>query len=172
MLKILFNGGEDGDAIPLENLEDEIYHSLLATNAAYNLETEQLIEEYKLCHHKSRSVKLTGKPADRSKTVYHSKNTIRHGKRQSIIKKDEHRRSSINTPTSDSILRMLRMRQGKNVVEFLKQEFEKRNSPPEVLVESTKKQQELPESPTSLTDTKKNRLSRHSIPEQGITLTD
>lgn len=171
MLKILFNGGEDGDAIPLESLEDEIYHSLLATNAAYNLETDQLIEEYKLASQKHRSLKLNGKPSDRSKTVYHSKNTIRHRKRQSIIKKDEHRRSSVNTPTSDSILRMLRMRQDRHVVEFLKKEFEKRNSP--VTIDPDEKCYQLPESPTSLTDQKKDRrLSRHSIPDKGITLTD
>jgi hypothetical protein len=118
-------------------------------------------------------VKLTGKPADRSRTVYHSKNTIRHGKHHSIIKKEENGRSSVNTPNNDSILRMLRMRHGRNVVEFLRQEFEKRNSPPHSdAIDLVKKCQQLPESPTSLTDQKKDDLQRHSLPEHGITLTD
>jgi hypothetical protein len=116
----------------LETLENDLYYSLLAINAAYNLETEQLIEAYDSSSKKLRSsIKMNGKPADRSRTVYHSKNTIRHkNKRDDMTKKDDKRSTLVNVPSSDAILRLLRMRHDRFVTEFLNQEFNKRNSPP------------------------------------------
>lgn len=119
----------------METLENDLYYSLLAINAAYNLETDQLIETYKTSSSNAnkktgRSSVKNGRPADRSKTVYQSKNTIRLKKRSSAKKEQEEegRSALANVPSSDDILRLLRMRQDKYVVEFLRQEFEKRNN--------------------------------------------
>lgn len=122
MLKILFNGGEDGDAIPLEELENTEYYSILAINSAYHLDSQTLIKSYKLSHQRS-SLDFESMPASRSKTIYHSKNTIEHRP-----KKEKSRQSSIrNLPPRDDILRLLRMRHEQNVEAFLHNEFEKRN---------------------------------------------
>ncbi|CEP17674.1 hypothetical protein [Parasitella parasitica] len=123
LLKVLFNGGEDGDAVPLDKLENSQYYALLAINAAYNLETDKLIEGYNTTVKNQLELKLRGgRKADRSKSVYHSKNTVK--KRKSGRKS-----ASIELPNSDTILRILRMRSGKKVRDFLHSEFEKRNYP-------------------------------------------
>ncbi|RCI06704.1 hypothetical protein CU098_011502 [Rhizopus stolonifer] len=117
LLKVLFNGGEDGDAVPLDKLENSQYYALLAIN------TDQLIEGYNNTVKNQLELKLRGgRKADRSKSVYHSKNTVR--KRKSTKKS-----VSIDLPNSDTILRILRMRTGKKVRDFLRAEFEKRNNP-------------------------------------------
>lgn len=169
MLKILFNGGEDGDAIPLESLENAQYYSLLAINSAYRLDTLELMEGYQLSKRKSRSsLHLGKKPANRSKTVYHSKNTIRHSK--SAEKKEQHRKSTVvDMPHGDDILRILRMRQGRQVMEFLRQEFENRNSyyaSNHHAIES--EHVILPETPTSI----KDMSAQPALPAHGITLID
>ncbi|KAG2232103.1 hypothetical protein INT48_006780 [Thamnidium elegans] len=174
LLKIFFNGGEDGDAIPLESLENETYHALLAINVSYNLDTENLIQEYKLTYQKSSpraSWKLTAKRPDRSKTVYHSKHTIRHGRRNSI-KKEEKSKCNLNELEGDAILRLLRMRHDRQAKDFLSQEFEKRNGVPGGDVSELVVRDQLPESPTSLTDQQKENLSHRTIPSEGVTLTD
>jgi hypothetical protein len=67
-----------------------------------------------------------GRKADRSKSVYHSKNTVRKRKpKEAPVRKAV----LIDLPNSDTILRILRMRTGKKVKEFLHTEFEKRNHP-------------------------------------------
>lgn len=123
----MFNGGEDADAIPLDYLENDQYYSLLAINAAYNLETQVLMDGY---HYRTKrsnssvSLSINNKPTNRSKSVYHSKNTIRHKE----PKTQERRRSAlVDMPHADAILRILRMRNDRQVSEFLRQEFEKRN---------------------------------------------
>ncbi|KAI8975730.1 hypothetical protein BDF20DRAFT_977296 [Mycotypha africana] len=127
LLKILFNGGEDGDAVPLEKLENSQYYALLAINAAYNLETDQLMEAYNVAVKNQLELKLRGgRKADRSKSVYHSKNTVR--KRKSNARKS----ASIELPNADTILRILRMRTGRKVRDFLHAEFERRNNPSSV----------------------------------------
>lgn len=110
----------------MDKLENSQYYALLAINAAYNLETEKLIEGYNTTLKNQLELKLRGgRKADRSKTVYHSKNTVRkrksNGSRKSV---------SIELPNSDTILRILRMRTGRQVRDFLHSEFEKRNNPP------------------------------------------
>ncbi|KAI8367396.1 hypothetical protein EDC96DRAFT_461821 [Choanephora cucurbitarum] len=136
LLKVLFNGGEDGDAVPLDKLENSQYYALLAINVAYNLETDQLIEGYNNTVKNQLELKLRGgRKADRSRSVYHSKNTVR--KRKSGAKKSV----SIELPNSDTILRILRMRSGKKVREFLRAEFEKRNDPTAYLSNETSKDQ-------------------------------
>ncbi|KAI8333569.1 hypothetical protein BC941DRAFT_433809 [Chlamydoabsidia padenii] len=128
LLKVLFNGGEDGDAVPLEKLENSQYHALLAINVAYNLETEQLVESYHAAVNNQVELKQRGgRKADRSKSVYHSKNTVRKKKASSTKKAPM---ASIDLPSGEVILRILRMRSGKHVREFLRAEFEKRNNPP------------------------------------------
>ncbi|KAI9334636.1 hypothetical protein BD770DRAFT_416074 [Pilaira anomala] len=125
LLKILFNGGEDSDAVSLDKLDSSQYYALLAINAAYNMETDKLIEGYNTTVKNQLELKLRGgRKADRSKTVYHSKNTVK--KRKSTARKSV----SIELPNSDTILRILRMRTGKQVRDFLHSEFEKRNNPP------------------------------------------
>ncbi|KAI9485405.1 MAG: hypothetical protein EXX96DRAFT_513980 [Benjaminiella poitrasii] len=124
LLKILFNGGEDGDAVPLDKLENSQYYALLAINAAYNMDTDQLMEAYNAAVKNQSELKLRGgRKADRSKSVYHSKNTMK--KRKSSARKS----ASIELPNSDTILRILRMRPGKKVRDFLHNEFERRNNP-------------------------------------------
>lgn len=108
----------------MDKLENSQYYALLAINAAYNLETEQLIEGYNTTVKNQLELKLRGgRKADRSKSVYHSKNTVR--KRKSSARKS----ASIELPNSDTILRILRMRSGRQVRDFLHNEFEKRNNP-------------------------------------------
>lgn len=89
------------------------------------METDKLIEGYNTTVKNQLELKLRGgRKADRSKTVYHSKNTVK--KRKSTARKSV----SIELPNSDTILRILRMRSGKQVRDFLHSEFEKRNNPP------------------------------------------
>ncbi|CAO3587279.1 unnamed protein product [Absidia cylindrospora] len=124
LLKILFNGGEDGDAVPLDKLENSSYHALLAINVAYNMDTDKLMEDYNSVLKNQVAMKLRGgRKTDRSKTVYHSKHTI--AKKQ----KSQRRPVATDLPSSEAILRILRMRSGKPVRDFLHTEFEKRNRP-------------------------------------------
>ncbi|CAO3646420.1 unnamed protein product [Cunninghamella echinulata] len=64
-----------------------------------------------------------GGKTDHSKTVYHSKHTM-------VNKPKSQRKSSIATdlPNSETILRILRMRPGKEVKDFLHNEFKRRNN--------------------------------------------
>jgi hypothetical protein len=155
----LFNGGEDGDAVPLDKLENSQYYALLAINAAYNMETEKLIEGYNTTVKNQLELKLRGgRKADRSKTVYHSKNTAT--KRKSSARKSV----SIELPNSDTILRILRMRTGRQVRDFLHTEFEKRNNPTALMnTDEDGKNQVIPPVPTiptnDLTPT-----SEHAMP--------
>ncbi|KAF7726334.1 hypothetical protein EC973_008914 [Apophysomyces ossiformis] len=123
LLKVLFNGGEDGDAVPIDKLENSQYYALLAINVAYNLETDKLIESYHEVLKNQMEIKLQGgRKADRSKSVYHSRHTARR-------RKTERKSTTIELPNSETILRILRMRSGKKVKEFLRTEFDKRNNP-------------------------------------------
>ncbi|KAI7901688.1 uncharacterized protein BX663DRAFT_487397 [Cokeromyces recurvatus] len=166
LLKVLFNGGESGDAIPLEDLENNQYYSILAVNAAYHLSTEQLIDAYHTS--KQRTViNLGNKPANRSKSVYHSKNTIRQ-KKKNNTKKDK-RSTVIDLPHGDDILRILRMRHDKHVTEFLKQEFKKRNKNSHDEATTTVNNNALPDNSTTAPLLSTN----PAIPNHnGITLTD
>ncbi|CEG75561.1 hypothetical protein RMATCC62417_10582 [Rhizopus microsporus] len=118
-------------------------------NAAYNLETEQLIEGYNNIVKNQVEMKLRGgRKADRSKSVYHSKNTAK--KR----KPSANRKSvSIELPNADTILRILRMRKGRQVRDFLHTEFQKRNYPtpaeaaPAEGISQGAKEQEIPPVP-------------------------
>lgn len=135
LLKVLFNGGEDGDAVPLEKLENSQYYALLAINVAYNLETEQLMESYHAAVNNQAELKQRGgRKADRSKSVYHSKNTMRKKKKATPKKAPPSvaatAAASIDLPSGEVVLRILRMRSGKHVKEFLRAEFEKWNNPP------------------------------------------
>ncbi|KAI7868232.1 hypothetical protein BDF14DRAFT_1881026 [Spinellus fusiger] len=123
LLKILFNGGEGGDAVPIDKLENSQYYALLAINAAYNVDTETLIQNYHDVLKNQVEMKMQGgRKADRSKTVYHSKHTVRR-------RKTERKSVSLDMPNSETILRILRMRPGKHVQSFLHGEFEKRKNP-------------------------------------------
>ncbi|RCH93711.1 hypothetical protein CU098_000183, partial [Rhizopus stolonifer] len=157
LLKIFFNGGEDGDAIPLETLENTQYYSLLSINAAYRLDTQTLMDGYSSAGQRTLSSTnlISKKPANRAKSVYHSRNTIRQSKRNSE-KKKEARKSGIDLPHGDAILRLLRMRQDKNVAEFLKQAFEKRNFASHAVVDDLSVKETLID----------------KVQQQGITLTD
>jgi hypothetical protein len=108
------------------------------------METEKLIEGYNTTVKNQLELKLRGgRKADRSKTVYHSKNTVK--KRKSSARKSV----SIELPNSDTILRILRMRTGKQVRDFLHSEFEKRNNPPaNINIEEDGKPKDIPSVPT------------------------
>jgi hypothetical protein len=155
----LFNGGEDSDAVPLDKLENSHYYTLLAINAAYNMETEKLIEEYNTTVKNQLESKLRGgRKADRSKTVYHSKNTVR--KRKSSARKSV----SIELPNSDTILRILRMRTGRQVRDFLHAEFEKRNNPTALMnADNDGKNQDIPPVP-SIPTNDLTPISEHAMP--------
>lgn len=72
-------------------------------------------------------------------------------------------------PHGDDILRILRMRKDRQVVEFLRQEFENRNSRPSSKHHTTDSEHTvLPETPTSL----KDMSVPPTLPAHGITLTD
>lgn len=132
LLKVLFNGGEDGDAVPLEKLENSQYYAILAINVAYNLETDQLMQSYHAAVNNQVELKQRGgRRADRSKSVYHSKNTVRKKKApKKLPSVAATAAASIDLPSGEVVLRILRMRSGKHVREFLRTEFEKRNNPP------------------------------------------
>jgi hypothetical protein len=122
-LKILFNGGEDGDAIPLENLENPRYFKLLAINAAYHLSTKKLIEYYKSEIATSASTNVVIQ-ADRSKSIYHSEHTVPNSKQPT-----DGRTHPIDLPDCDAILRILRLRHDRAAIDFLHKEFKRRNEP-------------------------------------------
>ncbi|OAD78410.1 hypothetical protein PHYBLDRAFT_69648 [Phycomyces blakesleeanus NRRL 1555(-)] len=136
LLKILFNGGEDGDAVPIDRLETSQYYALLAINAAYNVDTETLIQDYHTVLKNQVEMKMRGgRKADRSKTVYHSKHTVRR-------RKTDRKSVSMDMPSSETILRILRMRPGKHVQSFLHAEFEKRKNPPNAAQQQQQQQQD------------------------------
>ncbi|KAI8388415.1 uncharacterized protein BYT42DRAFT_510820 [Radiomyces spectabilis] len=122
LLKILLNGGEEGDGVPLEKLETSQYYALLAIKSAYYMDTDQLMQGYHSVLKNQVEMKLRGgRKMDRSKTVYHSRHTIKK-------RKSQRKSVSPDLPNSETILRILRMRSGKNVREFLREEYEKRNN--------------------------------------------
>lgn len=91
------------------------------------METETLIYEYQNVLRNQGDMKTRGgRKADRSKTVYHSRHTIKQKRRPPSTK----RTVAHDMPSSETILRILRMRPGKNVRDFIHAEFEKRNHPP------------------------------------------
>ncbi|CEP08882.1 hypothetical protein [Parasitella parasitica] len=170
LLKIMFNGGEDGDAIPLESLENAQYCSLLAVNSVYRLDTNVLMESFQLSKRLSGSSLDIGKtPPNRSKTVYHSKNTMRH--RKPPENRDQY--SVSHLPHRDDILRILRMRKDRHAIEFLRQELEARNNNcnPSSNTNNTEVTLPglLPETPTSIKDVAS---ILPVLPAHGITLSD
>ena len=131
----------------MDKLENSQYYALLAINAAYNLETEKLIEGYNNIVKNQVEIKMRGgRKADRSKSVYHSKNTVRK-------RKSERKSASIELPNADTILRILRMRKSKAARDFLHAEFQKRNYPtttettPANEISQDAKEQEIPPIP-------------------------
>ncbi|ORX59569.1 hypothetical protein DM01DRAFT_1282559 [Hesseltinella vesiculosa] len=147
LLKVFFNGGEDGDAVPLDKLENAQYYTLLAINVAYDMETHQLMQTYHKALQQQVEIKQRGgRKADRSKSIYQSKNTMRKRRDAAAAGKRlpnppssngslrptstaNAKAAAIDLPTADVILRILRMRSGKEVREFLRTEFDKRNNP-------------------------------------------
>jgi hypothetical protein len=90
------------------------------------METETLIYEYQNVLRNQGDMKTRGgRKADRSKTVYHSRHTIKQKRRPPSTK----RTVAHDMPSSETILRILRMRPGKHVRDFIHAEFEKRNHP-------------------------------------------
>ncbi|KAI8362653.1 hypothetical protein BD560DRAFT_484076 [Blakeslea trispora] len=176
LLKIFFNGGEDGDAIPLEVLENAQYFSLLSVNAAYHLDAQVLMDGYHQVGQRAtlNTQMLNKKKTNRAKSVYHSKNTIRQKKREE--KKKEERKSGIDLPHGDAILRLLRMRQDKNVAEFLKKAFEKRNlgslSPKNVVDELDIKEPPLIAEIAEEQEAIAEEVESSQKEQQGVTLTD
>ncbi|KAF7728272.1 hypothetical protein EC973_006446 [Apophysomyces ossiformis] len=163
LLKILFNGGEDGDGVPLDRLENSQYYALLAINAAYYVETETLMENYHTVLKGQAEMKMRGgRKADRSKTVYHSKHTMKRNKsaggaggsqNNNNNNSNGRKNAALDMPSSDTILRILRMRPGKEVKEFLHAEFQKRNHPPTSpgnAITATEIEKPLPETTNSL----------------------
>ncbi|KAG0753444.1 hypothetical protein G6F19_012678 [Rhizopus arrhizus] len=156
LLKILFNGGEDADAVPLDKLENSQYYALLAINAAYNMETEELIQGYNNVVKNQMEIKMRGgRKADRSKSVYQSKNTVKKKKSFMGGKKSV----SIDLPNADTILRILRMRKDKQVRDFLHAEFQKRNyptpaetTPADKISQDAKEQEVVPDVPILTND--------------------
>lgn len=122
--------------------------------------TEELIEGYNTTVKNQLELKLRGgRKADRSKTVYHSKNTVK--KRKSAARKSV----SIELPNSDTILRILRMRTGKQVRDFLHSEFEKRNNPPaNINIEEDGKAKDIPSVPTIPTNDITPTIEHTTIP--------
>ena len=91
------------------------------------MDTETLIYEYQNVLRNQGDMKTRGgRKADRSKTVYHSRHTIKQKRRPPSTK----RTVAHDMPSSETILRILRMRPGKHVRDFIHAEFEKRNHPP------------------------------------------
>ncbi|RCI06748.1 hypothetical protein CU098_013112 [Rhizopus stolonifer] len=128
LLKVLFNGGEDGDAIPLEELECSEYYSLLSLNVIYHANTEHLIQLCQAASQETDSVvslkteESSEKKTSRTKSVYYSKSTIR-----SSYRKPKKEKNRVVLPT-ESVLRLLRMRHEKSAVDYLLHEYEKRNN--------------------------------------------
>ncbi|CAO3693003.1 unnamed protein product [Rhizopus microsporus] len=120
LLKVLFNGGEDGDGIALESLECQEYYALLSLNTFYQLSTEHLIQ---LCQAAKRASDIvtmeTNKSSSRSKSIYRSKSTIDNTTRHDMI--------NLDVLSMEAVLRLLRMRHQKTAIEYLHEEFEKRN---------------------------------------------
>lgn len=128
-----------------------------------------LMEGYQMSHQRD-SITFNNKPANRSKSVYHSKNTIKHKKKKKEKTVTSRHSSIVDLPQKDDILRILRMRHEHDVSIFLRNEFEKRNNnqmnmTPTMEIEKSKLQ-ELPESPTSLPD------APPPLPAHGVSLVD
>ncbi|OZJ03936.1 hypothetical protein BZG36_02932 [Bifiguratus adelaidae] len=126
LLKVYFNGGEDGDAVPIDQLETPKYYELLAINHAYNNDVQALIDDYDTVTktHVEAANTRGGRGPDRSKSVYRSKNlnaTIKRTRPERKVQK------SHNLPSAEAILRLLRLRQGKAAKDFLKEQMHKRN---------------------------------------------
>ncbi|KAI9266940.1 hypothetical protein BY458DRAFT_437538 [Sporodiniella umbellata] len=118
LLKILFNGGEDGDAIPLESLECNEYHSLQSLHSAYHSSTEHLISLYQ----KTQKTGLCSNTQTTSKIQKLSDFCLYTDKKSKTIKEDA---NSGKLPIQ-FILRLLRMRQDKEIILFLQSELEEK----------------------------------------------
>lgn len=132
-MKVLFNGGEDGDGIALESLECQEYHALLSLNTFYQLSTEHLIQLCQAAKKVSEIVTMEttvnkSSKASRSKSTYRSKSTMNNDNNNSSDHK-EARYDMINLDvlSIEAVLRLLRMRHQKPAIEYLHEEFEKRN---------------------------------------------
>ncbi|RUO96294.1 hypothetical protein BC936DRAFT_142242, partial [Jimgerdemannia flammicorona] len=121
LLKIYFNGGQDGDAVPIEKLENAKYHELLAINSSYDKDTDALIQAYTAATQAQNETPPKGKAADRSKSVYQSRNlgTIK-GKRTA----KRPRPTPQDLPQGEALLRILRMHPGNAAKNFLRLQFE------------------------------------------------
>lgn len=86
--------------------------------------------------------------------------------------KEQHNRKStvVDMPHGDDILRILRMRRGRDVVDFLRREFESRNSCHQPKLDDTDiREPVIPEtSSLSIEDTP----GSPALPAHGVTLTD
>jgi len=132
LLKIFFNGGEDGDAVPITKLESSKYNELLFIRANYDKDATTLVDDYMTAQNSKSKTKTRG--AARNKSIILSRNlgTIR--QRKADKKRDAH-----EVPHSEAILRLLRMRPGKQVKDFLKQEMEAKNGGGAVISSAQKK---------------------------------
>lgn len=145
-------------------------------NAAYHLDAQVLMDGYHQVGQRAtlNTQMLNKKKTNRAKSVYHSKNTIRQKKREE--KKKEERKSGIDLPHGDAILRLLRMRQDKNVAEFLKKAFEKRNlgslSPKNVVDELDIKEPPLIAEIAEEQEAIAEEVESSQKEQQGVTLTD
>jgi hypothetical protein len=104
----------------LDKLENSQYYVLLTNNAAYNMETKELIQVYNNIVKNRTEIKMRGgSKTDRSKSVYKLKNIDKKKKSFMGGKKSVY----IDLPNADTILRILRMRKDKQVRNFDQQSF-------------------------------------------------
>ncbi|KAG1127773.1 hypothetical protein G6F38_013663 [Rhizopus arrhizus] len=120
------------------------------------METEELIQGYSNVVKNQMEIKMReGRKADRSKSVYQSKNTVKKKKSFMGGKKSV----SIDLPNADTILRILRMRKDKQVRDFFHAEFQKRNyptpaetTPADKISQDAKEQEVVPDAPILTND--------------------
>ncbi|KAF9095477.1 hypothetical protein BGX23_000441 [Mortierella sp. AD031] len=104
-IKLYLNGGDAGDGFPLKVLEIPKYKDLLTVRPIYDSSSEELMEEY------SRSLTVPGRGRlGRQQSDYERRPAGTPAKRPGV---------GSMTPNPETVLRILRMRQGTAVEEFL-----------------------------------------------------
>jgi hypothetical protein len=104
-IKLYLNGGDAGDGFPLKVLEIPKYKDLLTIRPIYDSSSEELMEEY------NRSLSVPGRGRlNRQQSDFERRPAGAAAKRPG---------PGSMTPNPETVLRILRMRQGTAVEEFL-----------------------------------------------------
>ena len=98
-MKLYFNGGSEGDGVPIEELENTRYRTLLTIHEYYNMSCDELTRAYFRAAEKE---KVSGKTIKRNKTLAAKRNI-------GTMKERAQRKRKADADILECILRIMRM---------------------------------------------------------------